>query len=360
MKLGNIPSCEKGNCPPPIPLERESLPVLEHGDYTKLKLESRPNAANDEHTCELAIPHFRGGSPERWLRFRKDLDGVFVGQRLDAAADKYAMTRRLLEGDPLAKFNELAREAGAESPHNFQAVLRGLAQHVMPQKALSLQKRYMRRFLRKPADMKIREFTARLQEINDYLPKFPPFGENQKLPQDEIRDIVEFSIPDSWRNHATSQGFDIMNHTLMEFVEFCERLELLEESPNGGSKSENPSSEEQTTGKRGKKRGRDNTNHKPKTQAHKNQGKPKENAICMLHGPGHSTEDCRVVAAQIKRMKATCETQSPEGKRAHKKTQETHAIVEAVSDKMKSSKKRKKGESNALTAPSESEDSDTP
>ena len=160
----------------PIPLKREEVSTLEPGTYLKFKLDSRPNAQQDDHTFMFEVPIFKGGTTEQWLKFNKDLAKVFAGQLVQAAADKYTMTRRLLDGDALATFNELARTAGDENAANYLAVMRGLAEHVMPRNALQLQKRYMRRFMHKPADMKVRDFIARVQEINAHLANFPPFG----------------------------------------------------------------------------------------------------------------------------------------------------------------------------------------
>jgi hypothetical protein len=44
----------------------------------------------------------------------------------------------------------------------------------------------MRRFFRKPIDMTMREFMARVVEINELMAQYPPnFNENQKLPNDK-------------------------------------------------------------------------------------------------------------------------------------------------------------------------------
>ena len=37
-----------------------------------------------------------------------------------------------------------------------------------------IQKRYMKKFIKKPCDMKIRALVSRIQELNNYLPSFPP------------------------------------------------------------------------------------------------------------------------------------------------------------------------------------------
>ncbi len=241
------------------------------------------------------------------------------------------MARRPLDGDALTKFNESAAATGDETIANPSAALREVTAHVMPQRALAHQKRCMRGFMRKPLSVTARSFVARVNELNTCSSDFPPFDENQALPQDETMDILEFAIPNRWRNQATSQGFDAMIHTPTEFVEFCECIELVEtneeKSPNKNSNKEKVT---KTSLKRGFKR-----------KAEESEGSAKKN--CLLHGEncGHTTDQCKVLESQADKMKSTCESQSPSGKKAWKKREETNAIVQAVMEQMTANEKRK-------------------
>jgi len=74
-------------------------------------------------------------------------------------------------------------------------------------------------------DSTIREHIARVVEINWYLMKFPePKARQQptKLEDDELLDILEFGCPNSWQRQMMLQNFDPMDHTVQEFVQFCE------------------------------------------------------------------------------------------------------------------------------------------
>jgi hypothetical protein len=115
---------------------------------------------------------------------------------------------------------------------NFETVIKGLTLHVFPRRALSTQKRCMRRFFRKPIDMTMQEFMARVVEINELMAQYPPnFNENQKLPNDEILDIGEFAMPNSWQQEMTRQDFDPQDVDINALVAFCERMEATEEAP---------------------------------------------------------------------------------------------------------------------------------
>ena len=79
---------------------------------------------------------------------------VFVGQNVTDGPGKYAIIRRLLLGDALSAFNLAAAAAGNETLGHFKTAVRGLVTHVFPARALVIQKQYMRRYLRKPIELK--------------------------------------------------------------------------------------------------------------------------------------------------------------------------------------------------------------
>ena len=70
-------------------------------------------------------------------------------------------------------------------------------------------------------------------------------------------------------------------------------------------------------------------------------GKP----VCMLHGPGHSTESCRTPAAQAKKMKTSY--QSQEATPRFKK-KESNMITQALCDQFNSKKRKKDKELKTL------------
>ena len=101
--------------------------------------------------------------------------------------------------------------------------------YVFPVRALQTQRRYLRWFSRQSKDMKVRQYVARVLEINKILQQFPlQAGENanlsQKLPSDEILDLSEFDMPSFWQKTIVVQGFDPLEHIIQELVNFCERL----------------------------------------------------------------------------------------------------------------------------------------
>ena len=153
-------------------------------------------------------------SQETWRKF-------FTGQILTRVSQRYACVRRLLGGNALTVFDLTAAELRSETTQQLQDVLRALRNQVFPQRTLQKQKRYMRWALRKPRSMSIRIYVNRVLELNDQLENFPGTGNDvneTKLPEDEVLDLLEFGIPNSWQKAMVLQDFDPQVHTVNDFV----------------------------------------------------------------------------------------------------------------------------------------------
>eukprot|EP00957_Ditylum_brightwellii_P102333 7800451-Ditylum_brightwellii.AAC.1 len=80
---------------------------------------------------------------------------------------------------------------------------------VFPEKASEIQKCYMQRNIYYGKDDTVKEWVARVQELNGYLKDFPENNINptQPLDVDELLDILEFGVLSSWHREFTVQGF---------------------------------------------------------------------------------------------------------------------------------------------------------
>ena len=88
----------------------------------------------------------------------------------------------------------------------------------------------MRRFLKKPRNYSVREFASRVQEMNQYLSVFPSETADPAtcLPEDELKEVLFHAMPGTCRQEMTNQGFNYPNHTVIDLIQFAERLESLE------------------------------------------------------------------------------------------------------------------------------------
>jgi hypothetical protein len=90
--------------------------------------------------------------------------------------------------------------------------------------------------MRKPMDMKIRDYVDCLLEINRYLKYFPTntVERTTVLPNDEIMDILTYGIPNTWQKKIFELSFDtrfILQMSLLNCVseyQIVNRLVLMD------------------------------------------------------------------------------------------------------------------------------------
>lgn len=319
---------------------RPEIRELEKGEYQTYKLRNTPTDP-DSPTYALAVPYFSSGCVEEWLKFRRNLTKVLTGQNVTTGPAQYSVARRLLDGDALAAFNNSTTVAGhTETTVTFQSGLNEVARQVFPPRSVQLQKRYMRRFVRKPATMKTREYAARIVEINNYLPSFPPSTVGgavpTKLDDDELVDLMEFGIPRTWQRAMVLQDFDPTDASIQDFIAFCERMERVELADGGHSTSNN-------NNKSGNRENGSSPEKTPRsTKRFRSRDDDEGDQECLLHGKGgHSSHECRTLKAQARRMNNTFGAQHPSKKKEYKDKQELHAIIAESVERALKKKKRK-------------------
>jgi hypothetical protein len=149
----------------------------------------------------------------------------------------------------------LEKTIGKITKKDIIKCLQKVIEAASPYKVLQKQKKYMRCYMRKPRDMTIRQFVNAVTRMNNNeLPHLPPFEANQKLPEDDIVEIVLHACPNSWIQEMDRQDFDADHHTLQELLQFLERIESLEptmisHTNNASSASEHKSNTKKPTGK---------------------------------------------------------------------------------------------------------------
>lgn len=313
-----------GRIVPPIPLKRPDPPHLVKGDYLAYKLRNDP-ADDTSPTYELCVPYFGTGSCEDWLKFRDNLDKVIVGQHVTTGPAKFVVARRLLTGDALSVFNAALVDCGLnETNQAFDLCLSALTRHVFPKRAAQLQKRYLRRYVRKPEDMTTKQFAARLQELNSYLPKFPTIVQDgepvRKLEEDELVDIMENGVPRAWQRKMIEHDFDVVNASIHDFVDFCDRMESVEKTDDRRTDVIVHNSKN--------RRDRKNANRLDAKRPRDNKG----NNHCLVHGNtgpnGHTSDKCKVLMASAKKLRLTYEDDSGKRHRFPDAIQEMNVAVD--------------------------------
>jgi hypothetical protein len=323
---------------PVIGLERPVPKDHVKGHYETLKLRTHPmDPASPQFSYEMS--YFSSGTPEEFLLWQQGLKKVLDGQGIIAGPDMFATTRRMLEGDALATFNSAITQDNNETVHQFARCMNALKRYIFPKRALQVQKRWMRRYLRKPKDKTIREFVARVREINSWFSTYPVLDGEVNMPQglneDEILDLLENGIPNSWKKEMLKQGFDITEKSIQEFVEFCERLEICEATnPVITKRNDNNHPDTAQKAKKGNTKTYKRKDHASEDGSQKHK-KAKNSFWCMQHGENasHTTNKCDYIKAQLKRLNGTYEAQHPSKRKEFKKKQELQMLIGDIADK---------------------------
>ena len=72
----------------------------------------------------------------------------------------------------------------------------------------------MNRYLRKRKEVKIRQFIARLKEINTYLEYFPPYNANQAFTEDDIKEQPYANLPSAFTHTLRKLKHDILTKSV--------------------------------------------------------------------------------------------------------------------------------------------------
>ena len=388
----------KGNrkVKPILPLVPED-DDLEYGDSTRVasfKLRTVPADANSAK-YSFAIQIMDGTRSVRqainWYNRTKKL---FRGLGLTDVAAKDNLIKELVKDAPLAAYTaavssrralawahakdaaevlaagaRASGESAADYRTRIEAVRNGVAEpdvnddmidhglgsvieSVCPYKALEKQKRYMRRFMRKPADMLTRNYVNHIIRMNnEEIPCLPPFLPGQGLSEDEIVDIVLYGVPKSWINKMDEHDFDPLAHSLEELISFCERLESAEQLERGAAENKQPSN------------GKKSSSKKFKSSRNNSESGSGSGKWCHYHETDtHNTADCETLKRLKSREKGGSSSSGPSKNKTWKRKADdaksySKKELSAIGKKAaKSAIKKAKAECNAVAKRKTEED----
>ena len=298
----------------------------------------RTNRANaDSPTYKINCRILQGdedlGAVLRWVR---TVQRVLTGLGLVHVNDRIGIVETMMRGTPLTLFRAsihaqaeevyqaalVVAAAGAapvadraaivangvghyRDDAHFALAMNEIIVNLAPKKSLQRVKRHFRRECRKPFDMKVRTYYQHLMRINmEDIPMLPPFQANQHLNTDEILDIVLFGTPKSWQREMDRQGFDPLDNTMQQVIDFLEQVETSEDFEGTPVK-----------------KGQDNKSSQKKKSSSSSQGQQKrgDQKHCSFHGwGGHSSEECYKLQGDAKRQKGHGNGSKGSGKYSNK------------------------------------------
>eukprot|EP00957_Ditylum_brightwellii_P029498 2229371-Ditylum_brightwellii.AAC.1 len=182
-----------------IPFPRPAPRQLKCGQLHAYKLRTTPADATSP-IYKLSVPFF----------------DVLKGQNVTQGPASYTVAKTLLKGEALMVFKQAELTHGNQTVPHYELCLDDVAKHDFPEKAGQIQKRYMWKNICYGKDNIVREWVARVQELNGYLKDFSNHNGNptQPLDTDELLDILEFGVLSSWCREFTVQGIDPVDQGL--------------------------------------------------------------------------------------------------------------------------------------------------
>ena len=185
---------------PPIDLKRPSIQKFSKDQVQTFKC--RVDATNlNSNLYDIAVPYFSDGTPEEWIYFQRHLNRAYAGQGDTNGGQRYAKIRMLLQGEALAAFESqvTATDNHTETLDTLDRAIQAVSACVFPDRAAQIQKRYLRRFLRKPVEMSTKKYVARIVKVNNFFDYFPHDPSTKKSPKklddNKLVDILEFGCP---------------------------------------------------------------------------------------------------------------------------------------------------------------------
>ena len=217
---------------PVLPLVRIKIQSedLDKAKYIGFTLKATAGtAATSSHSYKKIMKTFDEGSPQEWMDLLMGLEEIWRQNSIDAALDKKSTVCSLLKGESKTAFETALEDATEENEEldnsHIEIALRAVTDIVFPFRALETQKNWMNRYMRKPYDMTAAKLSSALSRLNNYLPLFPNGKPTSKFSDTELIELMEFSLPASWRKEFDRQGFVPSEWDKKELVDRCERLE---------------------------------------------------------------------------------------------------------------------------------------
>src|SRR5687767_2760744 len=223
---------------PVLPLLPEALPKSEENKSSFITMELKSQAgvaASGTYKKHLAL--FDEGTPQQWIDTQMDLLEVITQNGIKEPINQLAIVRTVLRGETLTTLDTAVSDKTVDAegkpveltPAIFKEVMTEVTKTIFPYKALEIQKQWMRKVMRKPAKLSTRMTAAALSKINNYLILFPGGSEQSKFSPAELLEILECSLPNSWRQKFDYDGYIPSEGTKAQLIMACEAIERSEE-----------------------------------------------------------------------------------------------------------------------------------
>lgn len=186
-------------------------------------------------TYKRKVARFTSGTPAEWIAILEALDEIFAQNSLVAALDRENVIRTILRGDSWTAYESSIQESRSDPENEGEQLdltvemvniaLKAVSSEVFPHRALVNQVAWMKRRMRKPASMSVRQFVASVTQMNGKLVRFPGATDGDPFEPPELLELLEFALPDAWRAKFDLKGYIPTDHDKTRLVLEGEQIE---------------------------------------------------------------------------------------------------------------------------------------
>ena len=208
---------------------------VDETELVQFTLKVRAGSAVNAPIYKRKVARFTCGTPAEWIAVLEALDEIFAQNSVVTALDRENVIRTILRGDSWTAFESSIEESRvnlenmaeplALTVDMINSALKAVSHEVFPHRALVNQLGWMKRRMRKPATMKVRQFVASVTQMNGKLIHFPGATRADLFDPPNLLELLEFALPDAWRAKFDLAGYIPTDHDKTRLVLEGEQIE---------------------------------------------------------------------------------------------------------------------------------------
>jgi hypothetical protein len=176
----------------------------------------------------------------------KDLEEIWIQSFMTGGTDRASTVRALVRGKSAVAFETALQDARVTaqgetvpiSSDHAQEALEAVTGTVFPQCAMETQRLWMNRKMFKPVELITRQMAASINCLNNALPFFPNATEASKFLEVKLLELLDRSLPVTWRAKFDLDGYIPTLHSKTKLIEACVAIEHSKISLEKPSKEE--------------------------------------------------------------------------------------------------------------------------
>lgn len=230
------------NCPFEIIREDDKEDTRNRKNDRYVSFEIKIGEEDDAPTVSQEFKKLDSTNPEDVLLFIEHFDDLVDTLETEEGAPRFKLIKALLAGDPAKKWKNILNEVTDRNQRGFENCIEKLLLSYMDQE-ISLDTKDWLQSIKKPRNMKVQDFLARIRAINDLITFMPYLGtatariQPAKFTDPELAVILRKSGPKHWRDSQIKANLKNLN--INEQANYYSSLKRVDDDSNYGNRNQN-------------------------------------------------------------------------------------------------------------------------